>query len=222
VAVITRFEDTATYRLINSRFPTVGPFDMVADVDAVASLLELESFTNDRLNDVLGRLGRVPREDIIIGVPTATLAMGAFLHGHAGRFNGPELGAWYAALSVKTAIEETLFHHTRRLSLSATGFPNSMEMRELISRPTADLTDIRDVDAPHLYHRNDYTRSQRFGADTRDRRNDGIIYRSVRHNGGICLVLFKPRLIVPITQGDHYQYDWSKDGQPSVHRLQAA
>ena len=62
------------------------------------------------------------------------------------RFNRETLGAWYAACDPATAIAETLYHHTRRLRASAGGFPNTIQMRELISTPTADLHDIRGLD----------------------------------------------------------------------------
>jgi hypothetical protein len=221
---ITHIENTRTHRLIASRHPTVGVFDFMPDQEAVLAALALEQATNDRLNDVTNKLARLAPEDIIVGKPTATLAMAAFLHTtpQGGRFNGPELGAWYSALSAKTAIEETLYHHTRRLSLSDGGFPNSIQMRELISRPNADLVDIRELDDPAIYHADNYTAGQKFADELRRKGRDGILYRSVRHEKGINVAIFKPCLVVPVTQGAHYRYDWDRQGRHMVVKLVAA
>jgi hypothetical protein len=220
---IAQLEATATHRLIATRFPSVGVFDYMPDAEAMAAALELEQATNERLNDVLGRLALIPSEDGAFGVPTAHQAMAAFLHvaESGGRFNGPEVGAWYAALDLDTAIAETLYHHGRRLAASAAGFPNTIEMRELISSPTADLIDLRARESRDLYHPLDYSHGQRFGRKCRAERRDGIWYRSVRRTGGECIALLKPRLVVPITQGRHFRYDWTSDGRATVSQIAA-
>jgi RES domain-containing protein len=222
--IIAHFEATPTHRLIASRYPPIGVFDFMPDQEAAITALALEGATNDRLNDVANKLARMAPEDRIFGKPTAHQALAAFLHTTplGGRFNGPELGAWYAALSVGTAVAETVYHHTRRLSLSAAGFPNSIEMRELISRPTAELVDIRELDDPAIYHLDDYSAGQEFAAGLRAADHDGILYQSVRHAKGTNVAMFKARLVVPITQGAHYRYDWDRNGKHSVTLMTAA
>ncbi|MGD9537634.1 MAG: RES family NAD+ phosphorylase [Alphaproteobacteria bacterium] len=218
---LAHIEGVATHRLIASRYPTVGPFDYMGDVETIEAALALEGATNDRLNDVAGRLALLAPGDIAIGVPSAHQAMAPFLHPAeaGGRFNGPELGAWYAALDIETAIAETRYHHHRRLAASQAGFPSTIEMRELLSRPSADLVDLRRLDDAALYHHEDYRAGQRFGRARRDERRDGIWYRSVRRREGENVVLFKPRLLVPVIQGDHYRYDWDAQGAFSATRL---
>jgi hypothetical protein len=217
---LSRLEGTRTHRLIASRFPTVGVFDYMPDAEAVAAALELEQATNGRLNDVLGRLALI-QADAILGVPTAHQAMAAFLHvaETGGRFNGPELGAWYAALDLDTAFDETVYHHSRRLAASAGGFPNTIEMREFLSSPVADLIDLRPIDDPALYHRDDYSAGQTFGRRSRAEGRDGIWYRSVRRERGECVAILKPRLVVPITQAGHFRYDWDARGVASISRM---
>jgi RES domain-containing protein len=224
MAVTVAFARTPTHRLITSRHPPIGVFDFMPDADAAMAAIALEGATNDRLNDVANRLARLPVDDRIFGVATAHQAMAAFLHTteEGGRFNTKDLGAWYCALAVETAIAETVYHHTRRLSLSDGGFPNSIEMRQLVSSPAAELVDIRGLDDPTIYHLDDYTAGQRFADNCRGERNDGIMYRSVRHDGGTNVVIFKPRLLVPITQGAHYRYDWDRTGLHTVTQLVAA
>lgn len=218
---LARLENHATHRLIASRYPTIGPFDYMPDEEAAAVALVLETATNERLNDVMGRLGRIPPEDLPGAVPTANQAMAAFLHcaDTGGRFNTSDLGAWYAGLDLDTAIAETVYHNTRRLRLSASGFPNTIEMRELIARPTADLVDIRPLDDTAIYHPDDYRAGQQFAAEHRQARRDGIWFGSVRRAGGENIAIFKPRLVVPIVQGRHLRYDWNAKGDITIAQI---
>ena len=212
-----------THRLIASRYPTIGVFDDLVSPEDAAAAMALESLTNDRLTGALGRLLAIAREDWAVGPPGATLAMAAFLHPSpgGGRFTAPALGAWYAACDPDTAIAETLYHGTRRLAASEGGFPATIQMRELLSTPTATLHDIRGVDAPDLYDPDParYAASQRFGEGLRAAGADGLLFDSLRRSGGENLVLFKPRLAVPVVQGDHFAYAWDAAGRASVSRL---
>lgn len=212
-----------THRLIASIYPPVGIFDDFGDADDARAAMELESLTNDRLTGALGKLDAIPKEDQVAGQSGANMAMAAFLHTSpgGGRFHRETLGAWYAALAIETAIQETLYHHNRRLRASEGGFPCSIQMRELLSTPSASLEDLATNRDHHteLYNENDYSASQIFGDKMRAANSDGIIYRSVRHADGTNIVIFRPRLLVPVIQGDHYEYVWDKDGAHKVRKL---
>ena len=214
-----------THRLIASRYPTVGVFDDLVGAEDAQAAMDLESLTNDRQTGALGRLAAIPRDAWAIGQPGATMAMAAFLHPSpgGGRFTAAALGAWYAACDLKTAIAETLYHHSRRLRASAGGFPATIQMRELLSTPRAKLHDLRGHQAEHpdLYDPDPahYGAGQRFGEALRAAGADGIAYDSVRRAGGDNIVIFKPRLVMPVTQGDHYAYQWDADGGSIVSRL---
>ncbi len=210
--ILHQLDGTATHRLIASRFPPIGVFDFIADAQAAEAALVLEGMTSERIADTMGRLARIPPRDRVFNVPGAHQAMAAFIYGAAGRFNDEDLGAWYAALDLETAIAETEYHHTRRLRASAGGFPNRIQMRELLSRPKVALVDIR-AEHDDRYHATDYTTGQAFGRACRKEDGDGILYRSVRRTAGENLVLFKPRTIPPITQGAHLQYEWDRLGK---------
>lgn len=216
---------TRTHRLIASRYPTIGVFDDLVSPDDARAAMELESLTNDRLTGALGRLDAIPRADWALEASGASLVMAAFLHPPpgGGRFNAATLGAWYAACELETAIAETQFHHTRRLKASAGGFPATIQMRELVSTPKADLHDLRgrQAEAPELYDPDParYRAAQNFGEGLRKAGANGIVFDSVRCAGGCNIVLFKPRLAVPVIQGDHYVYAWDGAGRPQVDRL---
>lgn len=219
-----------THRLIASRYPTVGVFDdIAADADDLRDAFILESLTNDRLATAAGRITALPREEIVTGAG-ASLVMAAFLHADdaGGRFTDGRLGGWYAAMSVETSIRETLHHNTLRLSKSVGGFPNRIQMRELIANIDTDLIDIRGQQAaqPELYHPDDYSRSQAFAADLKWPKAppaaNGIVFDSVRHAGGTNVCIFWPSKVpLPVVQGDHYEYHWDASGVVNVVKLTA-
>jgi len=102
-----------SHRLILSRYPTAGVSDGLADDEAELRIaFALEAATNPRLTEAKGRLRRLPPGES----PTAPegqgvhLAMAVFLHTSEGgsRFSDRDLGAWYAALEIETAMAETL------------------------------------------------------------------------------------------------------------------
>jgi hypothetical protein len=214
-----------THRLIASRYPTVGVFDDIATTaeDARAAFI-LEGLTNDRL--AVSRVTALPHEEIITG-PSATLVMAAFLHTDAagGRFSDGRLGAWYASFDLTTAIRETVYHNTRRLKMSKGGFPNRIQMRELIAWVNCELVDVRGLraDRPELYALDDYSRSQAFAAGLRwpaaPPPANGILFDSVRHEGGANVCVFWPSKVgLPVVQGDHFEYVWDADGTVEVSK----
>lgn len=220
------------HRLINSAFPPKGLFDTLGDNDEELRILfELEMMTNPRNNILVGRLAQIPDGSIVTG-NTANIIMAAFVHSNddGGRFNDERLGAWYASFDVLTAIEETVYHLQKRLELSEGGFPQQIQMRQLITTVNEPLLNICGAKETHshLYDEDDYSKSQEFANEIRwpfDNAHDdlgepGIRYDSVRHEGGVNVCIFKPAALDrPVTQGAHYQYDWNSAGQVTVSKL---
>jgi hypothetical protein len=217
-----------THRLIASRYPTVGIFDdLKLSPDEIAVAFVLESLTNDRLTSISGRLQLLPASEILQGA-TANMVMAAFLHAdeNGGRFTDGRLGGWYAAFEIETAIAETVHHNTRRLQLSDGAFPSTIQMRQLIAGIDCSLIDVRGQQKarPELYEVANYSKSQAFGVSLRWPKSgngeNGIVYDSVRRDGGTNVCVFRPSLIsLPVVQGDHYQYNWDNKGNVSVSKL---
>lgn len=220
------------HRLINTAYPPKGLFDSLGDSEEeLRTLFELEMMTNPRNNILMGRLARIPEGAIVSG-NTANIIMAAFVHSNddGGRFNDERLGAWYASFGIATAIEETVHHLHKRLALSEGGFPQQIQMRELITTVNEPLLNICGAKEthPHLYNKDDYSKSQDFANALRwpfDAGHDelgisGIRYDSVRHDGGVNVCIFKPEALDrPVTQGAHYQYDWNAEGNVTVSKL---
>ena len=124
-------------RLIPSQFPPIGLFDTVATGADLSSVMELVGWTNDRL--VAERIDRLPRGEWVYGTPNSSIVMAAFLHVAPGgmRFNGPELGAWYAADDIRTAAAE-VGHHLRREAAARNAATMSRTYRAYIATLLGD------------------------------------------------------------------------------------
>lgn len=223
--MIARIAWRGANRLIPSRYPTVGVFDRVASPDDLEAIFELEGWTNDRISTELGALHVVPRTEWVTG-PMSTVVMAAFCHPRpgGGRFNSDRRGAWYASKTLDTALAESTYHRTRELA-EVGGFETRMEMRLYRADFRADFHDVRTgAEArAELYAPDDYSASQAFGAKLLESGSNGVLYRSVRDtpNRGDCLCCFRPRLVVNVRVGGHYEYVWEGTPTPGVRKIVA-
>lgn len=211
-----------TCRLVPSRFPTVGILDRVASPEDLPYIFELESWTNDRISDELGILHRIPRDEWVTGRPMATVIMAAFCHPRVGggRFNGEDRGVWYAGTELETAHAEVVYHRSKELAeIGVT--ETRMEMRLYLADFDAEFRDIRARTRLHapLHDPHSYTASQAFAADLLRRGEDGVIYRSVRREGGECIACFRPRLVLNVRTDAHFEYRWEGGTAPTITKL---
>lgn len=198
------------YRIIPSRFPPISLFEAVADPADLDAVYAIEAMTNDRLREETGDLTLVSPEDRVSG-PGSSAVMAAFTHINpdGDRFTDGSYGAFYAGLTIATAIAET--RHHRVIFLNATVEPaQELDMRVYAVDLEAGLHDIRGAgeSEPTLYHPDDYAASQRFARGLRDAGSDGIVYDSVRDPGGECAAVFRPRLLSNCRQERHLCYVW--------------
>ncbi len=185
--------------------------------------MELEGWTNDRL--VAERIARLPKDEWVYGSPNASIVMASFLHAapSGSRFNGPELGAWYAANALTTAIAEVA-HHLRREAVVRGRREERRTFRcyacQLAGR---DYLDIRGQmqTRPELYDSTSYSASQLFGEAVRTAGRSGIVYDSIRHRGGTNVVAFRPRQITEVTQTYHYDLLVPVEGRIIARKLRA-
>jgi RES domain len=145
--------------------------------------------------------------------------MAAFCHPdpHGARFNDADLGAWYAARSLETAHAEVIHHRT--IELEEIGVLDArLQMREYLADMDAAFHDIRgdNLGFAPLYHPNSYAASQAFARPLRAGGSNGVLYRSVRHPGGECIVCFRPLLVTNVRQAAHFEYRWSGTRTPTI------
>jgi RES domain len=221
-APLTHIRLNRTVRLVPSRYPSVGILDQVASPDDLEAVIELETWTNDRISNEIGTLHRIPKDEWVIGAPMATVIMAAFCHPRAegGRFNGPDRGAWYASRTAATSHAEVIYHRTKELEEIGI-FDTFVQVRAYFADfhgPFADIRDRRKEWEP-FYRSDDYTASQAFARKLFDGGANGIVYRSVRDVRGECLVCFRPKLVSKVDVGPHFEYRWGGSRTPAVRRL---
>jgi hypothetical protein len=209
------------FRIISSRFPPIHLFERVADADDWEALYWLESLTNPRLREEVGDIDLVPREDRIFG-PGTSVIMAAFTHlnPEGSRFADDTFGAFYAAASLETAIAETRYH--REVFLRATRqAPIELDMRTYLSDIVASFHDIRGQGdrMPDIYDPDSYVSSQKLARELKTAGSNGIVFESVRHVGGQCIAVYRPRLVQNCRQGAHLRYVWNGDRISEVYTL---
>lgn len=210
---IARIAWRPCFRIVPSRFPPVGLFDAVADPADLEAVFQIEAMTNDRLRDEVGDIALVPPEDRVSG-PGTTPIMAAFTHLNVvgDRFTDGSYGVFYASKDLQTAVAETCYHRIR--FLRSTDEPaQELDMRVYAVDLDADLHDIRAMQSSHpaWYHPSSYAMPQEFARGLRDHGSNGIVYASVRLEGGECVAVFRPRFLSNCRQERHLCYVW--DGQ---------
>jgi RES domain-containing protein len=184
----------------------MGLFDTVATAADLSEVMELVGWTNDRL--VADRIDRLPRREWVYGVANASIVMAAFLHVAPGgmRFNGPDLGAWYAADDIRTAAAE-VGHHLRREATARGVATMTRTYRAYAAVLPGDYLDIRGQQTARadIYASDRYDASQKLGEEVRASGGAGLIYDSLRRRAGVNVVAHRPRNVTEIMQTDHFE-----------------
>ena len=201
---------TPCWRIIPSRFPPIQLFERVADPADLEAIIALEAMTNPRQRDEIGDIQLVPPEERIAG-PGTSIIMAAFTHlNPAGsRFSDGSYGVYYAGMTLETAIKETTHH--REAFMRATNQPRmELDQRVYIADLDAALHDIRGRrgELPGLYDAESYGAAQSFARALREAGSSGVVYDSVRHEGGECAAVFRPRALSHCRQEKHLCYVW--------------
>jgi hypothetical protein len=210
-----------TCRLVPSRFAARNDSVLaaIAEDDAhLAELFDLDNATNERLRGERGLLPGIGIDELVSGVPNASLVNAAFTyaHPHGSRFNGPERGAWYCSFEVQTALAEVSFHKT--VEYQEIGrFDDSVTYETLLADFTSEFHDIRrDARFTSCLDPGSYVASQRLAARLMERGAIGIIYPSARRPGGTNLACFRPAVVANVRRGDAYRLTWSGDPSPKI------
>jgi RES domain-containing protein len=207
-----------TIRLVSSarlRDPVMAP--LADDENELALLAEIEGATSGRLIAEERGLGGLTADELVHGVPHAKFINASFAYAkprEPNRFNPADRGAWYAALAVETCIAE-VGHHLSSALADAGDFNAVVEYGEMIASMSGVFVDLRDVpDHPSLDPdiAKGYPAGNALAAQARGAGHNGIIYPSVRHQGGTCIAALWPNVVQSVVQGAMYRLTWS--GEP--------
>ncbi len=207
------------YRIVPSRFPTIGVYDRVADPADLDAVFALEAMTNPRLREEAGALQQVPTARRLSG-PGSTPVMAAFTHlnPEGSRFSDGSWGVFYAAHSVATAVEETVYHRERFLAATDES-ACAIQMRCYRTHLDSRLHDIRGG-WPAAHDPASYVASVSLARELRAAGSNGVAFDSVRHTGGECVAAFYPDVVAPCVQAQHLIYRW--DGARIVQVLEVS
>jgi RES domain-containing protein len=213
-----------TCRLIPSRFADVEDSVLMplADNDEVLrDLFDLDNATNERLRGESGALPGIGVDELVFGVPNFRIVNAAFTYARpeGSRFNDAERGAWYCAFEAETALAEVTFHKTVEYQ-EINRFDDSVTYQALLADFTAAFHDLRGAPtyAGCLDPRS-YIESQKVAAELLEAGSMGVIYPSVRCEGGTNLACFRPALVGNVRKAQAYRLTWAGSPQPTIESI---
>ncbi len=207
-----------SYRLIPSRYPTVGLYDAIADPADLEVVFAIEALTNPRIRDAIGQLQLVAPDERVSGAGS-TVVMAAFTHlnPEGSRFSDGSYGVYYAAHALETALAEVSHHRAVFLARTREAAID-VDMRVIAATVEAPLHDLRALgrkSAAALLDPDDYGAPQALGRQLREAGSWGVQFPSVRHDGGLCVGIFRPKALHHARSGAHVALHW--DGQRITH-----
>ncbi|MGJ8651771.1 MAG: RES family NAD+ phosphorylase [Opitutaceae bacterium] len=209
------------FRIIPSRFPPISIYEAIYEsAEELEIAYALEAMTNPRTLEEAGDLNLVPVEERVTGAG-ASIVMAPFTHLSAyTRFSDGSFGVYYAAKSLETAIEETKYHRARFLAATEEA-DQEITMRVYSGGLKCRLSDLRpELYAPVLKP-DSYEASQAFAREQKGQGANGLLYPSVRHEGGHCVAVFRPKALAIPKQRMHLKYVYSKASQSISHVYEA-
>lgn len=183
-------------------------------------LAEIEGATSGRLSAQQQGTEDLQARELVGGLPHSNFINAAFVYfrpRELNRFNGPSRGAWYAALDVETCKVEVGFHLTRELQ-RVNDFNAVVDYAEMFASFAGEFVDLRrEASRPDCLHPDPavgYPAGNSLAELTRNNGHNGIIYPSVRHEGGTCLVALWPAAVQSVAQGRVLRAAWNGSPAP--------
>ena len=204
---ISQLSQDDTHRLIPARYTDRDESVLARlseNVKDLQALFELEGATNERLLGEAGLLPGIGVRELVFGIPYAHIINAAFTHANplGGRFNGPTRGAWYAGFSRTTAETEVAYHRGKELQEVRWQEPENFSYVDFLADFGGEFHDLRgDKRFVDCLDPNSYKASQRLAGELLEGGSAGIVYPSVRHEGGTCIACFRPALVTNVRKG---------------------
>lgn len=214
-----------TVRLVTTARLRKAVLQALVDTDAQRTELEeIESATSTRLIAETQGIAGVPAGQLISGVAHAAFINASFAYAkprELNRFNGPDRGAWYAALAVETSLAEVTFHMTAFLERTG-DFHAVVDYAELFASLAGEYCDLRkarkhpalDPDPALGYPAGNALAKAALAGDV-----NGFIYPSVRHKGDTCFAVLWPHAVQSVAQGAVFRLMWSGTQVPATERM---
>jgi hypothetical protein len=213
-----------TIRLVTTARLRDSVLKALADTDEeLAQLAEIEGATSARLLAQDHGSGAMGVEEFVYGVPQAALINASFAYAkprERNRFNGPDRGAWYAALDVETCLAEVVFHMTEFLARTGV-YQGTVEYAELFASLAGEYLDLRSIPEHPSLNSNPaigYAAGNALAEAAVAQGVNGIVYPSVRHASGTCFAALRPHAVQSVAQGNVFRVIWSGSVVPKVEK----
>ena len=202
---VSRLLQDDTHRLIPSAYSEDTVLHrLTTDSEDLTALFELEGATNERLLGEAGLLPGITVRELVFRLSYSHIVNAAFTHAKpfGSRFNGPERGAWYAGFSLETAGIEVAFHKSEELREINWQEKETFLYADFLADFRGEFHDIReDFGFAKCLNPTSYAASQKLAEELLDMRSAGVVYPSVRHSVGTCIVCFRPALVNNVRKG---------------------
>lgn len=209
-------ELAGTHRLIPSKYSESGTVlsRLTEDEATLRDLMELDGATNDRLLGEEGLLPGIGVHELLFGVRYAHIVNAAFTHAGpgGGRFNSNARGAWYCGVERETSVGEVVFHRLRELEEIDWVEEEVVTYDDYLADFAAEMHDLRGAGARYRRYLKAgpvpecYVAGQQLAAELMAEQSNGIVYPSVRHEGGTCVVCFRPTLVYHVRRGRRLEF----------------
>tara|TARA_R110000737_G_scaffold201710_1_gene221003 strand:- start:327 stop:998 length:672 start_codon:yes stop_codon:yes gene_type:complete len=199
-------KNQVAFRLVNSKFPPETLFDDVADAAEFEAVYAIQALTNPRIQNDIGNLNLIPKEQIPFGIDGVNYVTAPFTHANpdGSRFSDGSYGVLYLAEHMKTAIAETRHHQQKYFQNIPNLHFDSITMRGIVVNFSSSLfegsqrKDIHDPD--------NYAPAILFAKDLLKKGETGIQYNSVRMKDSLCWALFSPMGVHSAIQSKHFEF----------------
>ena len=213
-----------THRFIQSKYSPKEDSVLTRiadDADHLAHIFDFDNATNDRLLAERDLLPGIGAQELVAGIPYASVVNASFAHAHpqGSRFAGPDRGAWYAAFEVRTSQAEVAFHKAVQLA-EIDCFVDDITYDDYLADFDCDFHDLRNApDQAACLDPDSYVTSQTLAADLLQSGSHGIVYPSVPRPKGTCLACFRPALVANVRKGPTYRFIWDGAPAPTITKL---
>jgi hypothetical protein len=215
-----------THRLIPARYLEGGASVLgriASRAGDLGALFELEGATNDRLLGESNLLPGISVHELVFATPNYHLVNASFTHARpaGSRFNGPDRGAWYAALALETAEAEVAYHRSRELEEIGWREEEMSTYGEVLADFRGEFHDIRgDARYADCLHPQSYGASQQLARELLAHGSAGVVYPSVRDlEHRPCIACFRPALVGNVRRARTLQFTFRAGEYPQIEIL---
>ncbi len=197
-------------RLVPARYRPEACFERISDTPAEGDLLvQLADLTGAGAGD----FASMDPGRILFGAGAGWINA-AFIAPRPGRFSSHRQGAFYAAREIETSVAEVKFHLEQDYRKEGILESMDLEYRALGVHLHGTVHDLRGCPrarAPWaaIHDPHSYAASQAFAASLRAAGSAGVLWLSLRREGGACAAVFDPNILRACRHDTYLTFRWN-------------